>query len=439
MHSGLHTRATVGRAWYRHGLMGQQAALTALLFSVGVTFNGLNNAFGHPVTFLLCGAALAFALFVETPPAAFWSRLLPILTLVLVAQLWVMTPLWLELPGVRYAVPDVWGGEFIGAGGMVAAFAVGACISARRGAPAAAIDWLIIFACANAVVGLVVREMGDSLHFDLWRGEGSSRFTGTVSNPNVAGAYFGMMALLALGRAMNAAPAGEGPIAQAASAARWIAVLLCGGACAITASRSAVVATAVAMLAVAVVALVRQRAVRAGVLVLLGLILIAGAGLTDTLMGRIGLLGEQSTGRGAIWSHDWTIVQASPWFGHGFGSFSAVSLRLLDDPRLAQELWTVNSAHNLIFQLLIEGGFVYLALLAGAAMLIGARIVSNLKHLGAGDWRAGAVGAIGVVLACAMVDIALDVPAISALTLFLAGMLWERPQFGLRSGSSRRT
>lgn len=417
--------------WRRNGSAARQAAFGALLVSVGVTFDGLNSAFGGPLLFLLCGAALLTVLTLAPPPMIFWRRAAPIILLAVVAHLWALVPA-MNAVGT-YATPDLIGAEMIGAAALLAAFLAGACIAGRN-AGAVAVDWLVVLACANVAIGLMIREVGDSLPLDLWRSMGNARFAGTVSNPNVAGAYFGMMALLALGRAVNAR-AGEGAVGQAVTAARWIAVLLCAGACTITASRSAVVA----MLGMVVVSFVRARTLRTALLVVLGLALLIGAGLGDLVIGRIGLLDETSTGRAAIWTNDWAIVQASPWFGHGFGSFSSVQMRWIDDPRLAQELWTVNSAHNLVFQLLVEGGVGYVLLLMAAAIWTGWRVVGNLRRPDADPWRAGGVAALAVVVACAMVDIALDVPALAAVTLFLLGMLWEVPQFGTRSGSSRRT
>lgn len=428
----LYGRGTV--RWRRNASIGRQAAFSALLVSVGVTFDGLNTAFGNPVLFLLCGGTLLAALVRTPPPMIFWRHAAPIVLLAVAAHLWGLMPL--ATGAGTYAMPDLVGAEMIGAAALLAAFLAGACIAGRNGA-AAAVDALVVLACVNVAIGLVIREVGDSLPLDLWRSMGNSRFAGTVSNPNVAGAYFGMMALLALGRAMHAR-AREGAIGQALTAARWTAVLLCAGACAITASRSAVAATMVAMLGMVVVSLVRGRTLRTALLVVLGLVLLVGAGLGDLVMGRIGLLDETSSGRAAIWSNDWVIVQTSPWFGHGFGSFPAVQMRWIDDTRLAQELWTVNSAHNLIFQLLIEGGVGYLLLLTAAAATIGWRVIGNLRRPDTDPWRAGGVGALAVVVACAMVDIALDVPALAAVASFLLGLLWEVPQFGARSGSSRR-
>lgn len=74
MNSNLPFSVEFGTSWRGRGSIGQQAALTALLVSVGVAFNGLNSASGNPILFLLCGGALALALLIETPPTAFWRR-----------------------------------------------------------------------------------------------------------------------------------------------------------------------------------------------------------------------------------------------------------------------------------------------------------------------------------------------------------------------------
>jgi O-antigen ligase len=413
------------------------SVLTALVASVGVTFNGLNNAFGGPIMFLLWGGLLAVLLVSIVEPRHFWAGVATPLGLATLAYGWATLPLWALPTKGTYLAPDLLLPELLSAAALGSAFLAGALAGSHRGGIARVTDWLLLFGALNIALGLLLREVGPSLPWDLWQSRPDFRFTGTLSNPNVAGTYLGMLAVLGLHRIITNHDQPSLGAERVRTAARWIMVLLCTGACAITASRSAMVATASGLALLGVVHMLRFRQYRyklplPGLLILGGAMILA-AGLADPAMERFELLGRQSTGRGLMWEVYAAASAEAPLFGYGPGGFPTLNLRLLSDPRMAQELWMVNSPHNLILQLVLKGGIPFLALLAAAMVIVIARAVWNSN-----DERLGLVCAIGVAVACSMVDIALDVPALAALTLLLAGLAWGR-QAGTRSASRART
>ncbi|EXS71990.1 O-antigen ligase family protein [Sphingobium sp. Ant17] len=444
MHDRVGSRRRA-RPRLRSGVERQIAPIIALLLSIGFTFNGLDTLSGNPTLFLLCGAMLALLLLLDAPPRLFWTRALPILALVLLAYGWATLPLWAPaqfLLRQGYIVPDLLLPRLLGAAGLLAAFLAGAMLGARRNALANIIDWMLLFGCVNVIGGLILREYGTELPWDIWRPRQDMRFTGTLSNANVAGTYYGMLALLALGRIVSDPAIGDGPVAQAWRAARWVGLLLCAGACAITASRSAMAGTLLGLTGIGLLHFLRRKGFDSWLvplLLLLGAGGVLAVGLVDMLFARASMIAEGTAGRTMMWGHYWHIARQAPWFGYGLGSFPDVNQQMLTDPRTAQALWMVNAPHNLILRFLIDGGVPFLLLLTIAMLVIVRRIAANLSYYGPLDGRAGVVAAIFTALLCSMVDIALDIPALAAMTLFLIGLLWERHQFGSRSASKALT
>jgi O-antigen ligase len=81
---------------------------------------------------------------------------------------------------------------------------------------------------------------------------------------------------------------------------------------------------------------------------------------------------SNSSGRSDIWSAAWRFFTEGPVFGHGLGSFTTTSPNIVEDfvtsakygpaqPGVAQP---TSSAHNVILQVLAEGGVVGFAIVA---------------------------------------------------------------------------
>ncbi len=413
-------------------------AIAALALSLAIAFDGLNGPAGKPILFLLLSVPFGLLLFAAPPSLPVWRALAPIVALAVVAQIWMALPLWVPPLGANYARPDLLLRELLGAAALLVAFCMGAVLALRRQALASTIDWLLAFACANALLGVVLRDQAGALPSHLWQAHGGVRFAGTMSNSNVTGAYFAMLALAGLTRVTGDSADWREPLVRAAMIARCMAVLLCASACLVTASRSANTCLGLG-LTVILLAGARRRDRRGTVLAVVlsaAVLTAAWIGLADLLQLRLNRVGGDGLARMTMWQHYLGVSLRSIWFGYGAGGFATVSARSLSDPFIAQLLWTVNAPHNLFLGLLLEGGIGYLLLLAAAAALVARRVLTNLRHEGLHDIASGVFVGILAVFGCAMVDIALDVPALAALTLFLAGMLAFRARDGLRLGSS---
>lgn len=429
------------------------AVATAFVFSIGFTFNGLNSPFGSPLVCLIGTGALLVFIALDPPPPAFWLRMLPVVALSTAAMAWATAPLWLPSGTIAdrtegVLVPDLTTTELLARIGYLAALLAGCLLARRRANVAFLIDALLLFGALNILAGLAARALDGTGPWEFWQLREDGRFTGTLSNANVAGVYYGVLAVLAAARAVASA-GGRSPkpaLARARQVGLWLMVLLSVGACAITASRSAMTASFVLLAVVAALPLVRQRP-RLGTVVPLLLIpavllAVLVSGLSDLLLQRLDLISDEPSVRTLMWHHYLALAQRSPLFGYGLGSFPTLNQWMLGDPREAQALWMVNSPHNFVLQLLIEGGIPYLLLIVAVAVCVAIGIARAARS-GVSDGREGFGAAIVIVLVCATLDIALDVPALVALVALMAGLLWPAQSagsgFGIKSSSAART
>lgn len=406
-------------------------AIAAIGLGFAVTVNGLDFSSGWPLLFALGGGLLLIAVLTQNPPDRVWSRAVPVLATVAIAYLWATAPAWLGsvAPSLarNYAAPDLVLPSLLGATGAVACFLSGAVLSGRRGAFNITFDWLVGFAVLNFVFGLILAASGADGPWNLWEIRPDGRFTGTTSNANVAGTYFAMTALLGLGVMItDDERTDDRPVAV--DLLRGLGVAICVVGCLLTASRSAVGGLAIGAAAMGML-LFAQGTVRRSLWLLFaglgGVAFLLASGLADMALTRFGLIGSESTDRLLMWTRFGAVALESPVFGYGMGGFDMVKQLAMDDPRTAQALWMVNSPHNLILRGVLIGGIPFLSLMLLVVAMVIVPIVRALRRAPSSRGRLGAAVAIALALWCAMVDIALDVPAIVALTAFLAGMLWR--------------
>lgn len=413
--------------------------LSALAMTIGLAFNGLNDAAGQTVSAMLGAGVLAALLLDKRPGASFWQQRKPVLVPALLAGLWLslgafgigLTP----AHPMPYA-PDFAGPALMAWFGGLAALIGGSIIGADRVRMEYTIRLVLLCIGATLLIGLLMWLAGPATSaLDYWSVSRRGRFAGMVSNVNVTAALAGgailqatALAILARRRARErkdglhnlslALAAGVGAIAS-------IALLL-------TAARFPIVVT-VALLAALAALQGRRRRRRnrklapSWVWPLLGLLVAALLWwLSGPLLARFDTLGSEALVRSMMWDHYLDLAIASPLQGYGPGSFPTLNAATLDDPLTAGSLWFVNSAHNLFLQIALTGGFPYLLLMTWA----GWAILSPVAHLAwQGQLPLDALGSFALVLAvllCATVDIALDVPAVVLLTLFLSGLLWGR-------------
>lgn len=326
--------------------------------------------------------------------------------------------------------------------GGVAALLSGAMIGYHRGATRSAIDWLLIFGMLNLLIGLILRAMDPEHVWGMAKPMHELRFTGTFQNANVAAAIFAFLAVLGLGRVLTLIRDGgfvRGGTMSAWLVARIIIVLAAFGACVIAASRASLALMVLAMAALAYAwyapDVPRGRRLFIAIIILIAVCaLIWLSGAFDLLIAeRMGQMGVDSVYRGEIYARLWRLFLESPLYGFGLGSFSDMNIYYLDHAREARDFSYINAAHNQALQLMLAGGWPFLILqfLAGALIVrraVRRNVVKDPSQLAV--WLA-----LGVILGCAMIDIALTVPSVVTLASAVLGILWGR---GLRIHSSDR-
>lgn len=257
----------------------------------------------------------------------------------------------------------------------------------------------------------------------------AARYSGTIGNPNAAGIVFAALALLAGGLAL--APEAEPPALRgAALAGSAVALVLC----ALTGSRSAVL---LALVGGALLLVRRWRRWQDGRPPLrlvaaagLALVVLLGVVAWATPVGdRSAYLPEDAGSRWAVIDHYAGIAQAQPVWGHGLGSFYDVNQQTLT-PEVAPLYWNFGAAHNAAVQQAIETGWPGLALLLLALAAIGWQVARARRDW----WTVAPLCALFAITGSAMVDIALNVPAVAALFAVLLGAIWGA---ALASGTPR--
>lgn len=407
------------------------AAILALLAATGLLFDGLNTMFGNALVCLGAAGMLAILLLIAPPPVRFWERAWPALALAAAAAGWAAIG---QIGGGRFTIdgapvaPDLGGSALVGYAGGVAALLCGAAAGARRIALPRFVDWLLLFGCLGIVLALALD--GDAGGIGLWTGEKDARFTGTLGNANAAAAVYGGLAALALARALEGEDrlwrSDEPMGARLHAGGLWIALLVAAGGCLLTASRMGFVLAAVALAVVAGRAASRRQWKRRLVVVGGLLVVLAGLGLSALLVERFGRLPDEVAQRLLLWRHNAALVSARPWSGYGIGSFPSVNTRYLGDVHTAQAIWMTNSPHNVALRLLIDAGAPYLALLVLAAVVVVVQVVRGARGRGFNLTETGVAMAIVAILGSACVDLALEVPGVTALFMLYVGLLWGR-------------
>lgn len=421
------------------GAMASEGApvLAALILSLGALLGGFNSLLGQALSYLVNAALLIFLLFIYRPEMRFWRQVMPVLLLCAAAAGWV----WLAnrgvplIPGAGPPVVfarDLFGPGMLGFLAGVLALVSGALIGQSPGAISRFLRWLVLFNAVWIIWGLILRASNLDLAFDLWMVTRQGRFTGTIGNANVTAALAGAMAILSAGMLAGYLKPGRGrrPVPMALAAAGFFLFI---GVMIATASRFALLVV-VLLLGILAASMVGSRArgrISAAmlrrmiaVMVVVGIILLftAGAILMDRLSSAGGDLGDRFT----LWSHYAELAGKAPLYGYGLGAFPSLNAHFLSSVEIAQAVWNVNSAHNILLQLVLNGGYPYFALLALGFLLVGATILRDMQREGWPPDRLAPVLALAQIFCCALVDICLDVPALAILFLGLAGALWGR-------------
>src|SRR5579859_6070426 len=413
--------------------MGWAFAL-ALLPSIAVLMDGLNNSFGDSITCLAFSALLGGLLLLDPPPTRVWRRARVVMACIGCAIGWAGFALAWPHPirdgSVPFA-PDLGWPALVGVVGYVAALLCGMVAGARRMRLGRFLDWLLLFGCAGLTFALLVRNDPGASSLLLSNYE-TGRFYGTLSNANAAAAYYATLAVLALSRALRDGDAlwahQETASRRLLAASYWLALLFLIGGCLLTASRSGIVLAAAAIM-VLLLHDRRRRLMRSGKWMgplIAGAMVALVAGYAGLLLERFAQLPGEIAVRMLLWKHNWYVAWQSPLFGFGLGGFPEVNDRYLGQVRQAQAIWMTNSPHNIMLRLMIDAGLPYLVLIMAAGIAILIRIVRAARARSLDEEELGLLLAAAIMLGSSLIDIALEVPALCALMMIWIGLLWGR-------------
>lgn len=407
--------------------------LVVLALSAGMLLNGFNSALGQALAAMVNACALILLLLERPPAIVEWRRTLPVLGLAVAALAWVLLVTALRPfpdPAVPFA-PDLFGAQLLSYIAGIEALLCGWMVGLRAGATGRAVDWLIAILAGSFVLGLLMRQVGTDGVLDYWLVVRQGRFQGLVGNVNVTAAAAGAVAAMALaGLLLVGGELREDSVTRGARARAGfyaLAGLVSLGVVIATASRFSSLCTLAAVAIVAVLGLRGTVRVPRGLVTLLAVMALAMLLIIvrfgDALFLRTGDFGGDLAVRGKMWSHYLDLALRAPIAGYGFGSFPGVNSYFLSGIRFAELTWSANSAHDIFLQLALNGGVPYLALMVAAAATLAWQVLHGLR------WRwtlleLGIAAAVLLILSSALIDIALDVPAMVTIALFLAGTLW---------------
>jgi O-antigen ligase len=407
----------------------------ALVLGVGLFLNGFDGTVGQAVACLVNSLLLMVLILSRPPSLRFWRRTAPVLRFAGGALAWLVivhfSAFWMPGAGVPLA-PDMFLPKFLSILAGLAALLVGARAGWRGRRRQDLIDALLVVISVHLALAVILRALPHGGVWDSWMLVRDQRFAGLIGNPNVTAAVCGAAALLAVASGLGLVSRRARGAGRQTDGARAMlyggALLLALSSQLLTAARFPVLMTLGLM---ALLMLGERRRIRlrarqfvpalatAGTIVVALLIL-----YSDLWLERFASLGGEAGMRMQLWSQFASAVWDAPMLGYGAGSFSALNAHILSDNVGAPATWTVNSPHNLLLQLLLNGGLPYAALLILAAV----RLVGDINSRW--PWRTwdalqrGLALAVILFVACSMVDIVLDFPATTGLMLFLAGIAW---------------
>jgi hypothetical protein len=410
----------------------------ALALSSGILFNGFNSAGGQAVSCIINCATLILLLLVRPLSLKRWKIALPVLSLIGLATVWAVFASGFPAIGPGALLPEPFAPDFLALGflsqiGGIAALLCGVVIGGAHRSRATVVDALVILCCLYLIVGLIFRATGTEGVLSYWTVERDGRFQGTVGNVNVTAAVAGVVAILALSRLIAyLEDVGARQLIGAGlirAALYCFALLVAMGTAFATASRFTNVLTVGLLIGLVLLCRRRgKRSLRGSRPVLIAtafILLLLLAQFTGLLVERFDTLGAGARQRQAMLEHYFSIAMLSPLYGYGWGSFPSINAHFPGTLQFAQASWSVNSAHNILLQLWLNAGVPYLLLIVGSFALGVRQVVLALNRC----WTTDDIGigmAALLIVACAMIDIALDVPATTTLGLLFTGMLWGR-------------
>lgn len=405
------------------------AGLLALIILFYYLALGGNNGIFAMIGAALCLLAALVILLILEPSERYWLAAWPGLTLLGLLIVVAAMPAWVNETS-QFLAPDLFAFGMARLFGASAMLLAGSWVGFRRSGLRQCVLALIAAGVLDICVGLLLREVNPFTVWGISKGINAYRFTGTLLNANASACLFAVTAILAIGTLQDSLlyPARSGlrrymPLAMIAVS------LLAVGACAITGSRTALFLTLLSIAGM----LASDRLIRrlvwnkqgalisGGIVMMLTVILLT---VGDTTFDRIGLLEGDFADRVAIWSRYCDMAVRAPLFGYGPASFVESSKLAMETPEQARLLWYVNSPHNIILSLVLEHGVLFVLLLAPTALAMVGTRPFNISRGDRNPVRAATLVACSVVICCALIDIALDVPGVATLFALLVGLAW---------------
>ncbi|KAJ8137180.1 hypothetical protein OY671_009607, partial [Metschnikowia pulcherrima] len=138
--------------------------------------------------------------------------------------------------------------------------------------------------------------------------------------------------------------------------------------------------------------------------------------------GRYETSGEGVTARSAIWRQCFVMFFERPLSGYGLAAFPAVYAHFSPDPRTAARIWTVNSPHDVVFQLLSTGGVVYSVSIESAAVFVAMPIFLAIRRGSARTGDRVSCVMVSIMLGSASIDITSDYPSSIGIFGLLTGL-----------------
>ncbi|HWU15048.1 MAG TPA: O-antigen ligase family protein [Caulobacter sp.] len=310
--------------------------------------------------------------------------------------------------------------EMIKLGGLACAFALGCLHGARENRARSTIEWLVLFGGVYAALAIGVFLTGFQVR---------GRLSGGFLSANSGATVFGLLIVITtaflvrqLRRTARVTPQ-DRLRKLAVPAGSLLLMTIC---LVLTASRMGLVATGFSVCSLLVWDFGANRKLRISLrgrdmaLAAAAVVMVVCASIP--LWSRIDDLDSDASVRGLIFSTHWAAFGASPFFGHGLGSFNDINSQALTTENYSV-LWSIRAAHNVYIQWLEEAGLV--GALPMFALLLATMLISALqvRRMKSGHTLArGLVAANLVVLIHGTSDYALQVPSIAAFWAFLLGL-----------------
>ena len=430
-------RRSGGRSARLSNALGRSLALIVIL---PFAFGGANSAMLTAATAILQLGWAALALALVPSDGRLVVRMAPVALPLILLLGWTALPFrpelapWLVSPPVA---PDLLGVAWCHAFSLVALL-VGCATAARLpGFRRTTATWLCLFAAALITATLALRAFGTpDLAERFVVDQRHHRFAGLIGNANAAGIFAGMLSLLFHGvahkqwRDWQIRVRRDVPIGAMIAVVGMIVTLVL---VALSQSRTALAATLIAQCVCALGILsrrTRQATPSRWSIAALMVVIASAAALwvsAGAVLDRYGALGQGGSSRIAILRHYVALARQAPLTGYGLGAFDTVNQHHLT-PDTVLLVGDFGAAHNAPLQLAIEAGWPGLTLVAlalGAALWQIARITADRDDRSDTTSR-GMLLAVAVAATGSMVDIALNVPAIAALSATLFGIVWGR-------------